>query len=395
MQKIRRWLNDLPLSDPLERRQAGLLQVMLLIILGGCAIGLLISVIQLNSAAQSNLPIGIIAYTILIVCTIGGLTLLRHGRFSPSVALAIGGIVLVVGSALIASGFPGSAGIYLAFTLPITMAGLLLGRRALLLTSGVIIGVVVVAALLKSVAPSLTGFSPSSPASASNILPTFILTIAILSLFLDRFGTSLRDALSATQAREQELNLLRASLEATVAERTISLQLALAEGEQREKRLALTLEDLRASQEAFRELSAPVIPVLPGVLVAPLVGVLDSARAAELTNNVLGMIEREHAHHVIFDITGVPLVDTHVAQVLLQTTTAVRLLGAQAFLVGIRPEVAQTMVALNLGMGTLRSYSTLRDAIGALLGPRGDQDRVAIPADAADRAGQPHDSKII
>jgi anti-anti-sigma regulatory factor len=80
----------------------------------------------------------------------------------------------------------------------------------------------------------------------------------------------------------------------------------------------------------------------------------------------------------------VPLVDTHVAQVLLQTTTAVRLLGAQAFLVGIRPEVAQTMVALNLDMGTLRSFSTLRDAIGTLLSSRGDRNLPAvIPADPA------------
>jgi rsbT co-antagonist protein RsbR len=383
-QKIRRWLDALPLSDPLERQQASLLQAMLLTILGGCVIGLLISVTQINSAEQSNLPIGFIAYTILIVSTLGGLTLLRRGRFRPSVAMAISSIVLTVGGALIVSGFPGGVGTYLAFTLPITMAGLLLGRRALLLTSGVIIGVVVVAALLKSIAPSLTGFSPSSPASAASIIPIFILIVVILGLFLDRFGTSLRDALSATQAREQELEKLRASLESTVAERTISLQQALQEGAQRETRLALTLEDLRASQEAFRELSAPVMPVLPGVLVAPLIGVIDGARATALTNNVLAMVEREHAHHVIFDITGVPLVDTHVAQVLIQTTTAVRLLGAQAFLVGIRPEVAQTIVALNLDMGRLRSYSTLRDAIGALLAPRGDQDlRVAVPAGAA------------
>ena len=61
-QKLRRWLDDLPLSDPLERQQAGLLQVMLLIILGGCAIGLLISVTQMSSAEHSPLPVGIIAY---------------------------------------------------------------------------------------------------------------------------------------------------------------------------------------------------------------------------------------------------------------------------------------------------------------------------------------------
>lgn len=377
-QKVRRWLDDLRLSDPLERQQAGLLQVMLLIILGSCVVGMLISVS--NATEQSSLTVGMLSYAILIVCTLGGLRLLRRGRFRPSVALAISGIIVAVGSALIAVGFPSSVGIYLAFTLPITMAGLLLRRRDLLLTISVIIGVVVAAALLKSIAPSLTGFSPSAPTSATSIIPTFIMIVTVLGLFLDRFGTSLRDALSTTQAREQELNILRASLEATVAERTTSLQLALAEGAQREKHLALTLEDLRASQAAFRDLSAPVIPVLPGVLIAPLIGALDSARATELTSNVLSMVEREHANHVIFDITGVPLVDTHVAQVLLQTTTAVRLLGAQAFLVGIRPEVAQTMVALNLDMSALRSFSTLRDAIDALLSSRGDQGRrVAAP----------------
>jgi anti-anti-sigma factor len=367
-QKLRRWLNALPLSDPLERQQASLLQIMLLIILGACVIGLMISIF--NSSGGSNLSVGTTAYFILIVCTVVGQILLRRGRFRPAVALMISGIILAVGGALIAGGFPGSVGIYLAFTPPITMAGLLLGRRGLLITGGAIIGLVVAAALLKSIAPGLTGFIPGSPPSAASILPTFILIVSVLGLFLDRFGTSLRDALAATQAREHELEQLRTSLETTVAERTTSLQQALEEGEQREARLALALEDLRASQEAVRELSAPVIPVLPGVLVAPLIGVLDSARAAELTNNVLGMIEREHAHHVIFDITGVPLVDTHVAQVLLQTTTAVRLLGAQALLVGIRPEVAQTIVALNLDMSALRSYSNLREAIGVLLDSR-------------------------
>src|SRR4051794_17714329 len=106
-QKVRLWLDALPLNDPLERQQAGLLQVMLLIILCGCVIGLMISVIS-NMIVQSNLTIGIIAYTFLIICTLGGITLLRRGRFRPSVAIVISGIVLAVGSALIASGFPGS-----------------------------------------------------------------------------------------------------------------------------------------------------------------------------------------------------------------------------------------------------------------------------------------------
>jgi len=70
---------------------------------------------------------------------------------------------------------------------------------------------------------------------------------------------------------------------------------------------------------------------------------------------------------VIFDITGVPIVDTHVAQVLIQTTSALRLLGASVLLVGIHPEVAQTMVALNIDLGAVVTYADLREAIESLL----------------------------
>jgi anti-anti-sigma factor len=203
---------------------------------------------------------------------------------------------------------------------------------------------------------------------------TFALIIVIVSLFLDLFGSSLRDALSTTQAREQELERLRASLEDAVRERTAALQQALEDGEQREARLTQTLEDLNISQATVRELSAPVIPVLPGVLVAPLIGTLDYARATVLTNNVLSMVEQENARSVIFDITGVPVVDTQVAQVLLQAAAAVRLLGAQTMIVGIRPEVAQTLVALHIDLGTVRSYPNLRDAVETLLVERYDVD---------------------
>jgi anti-anti-sigma regulatory factor len=363
-QKIRGWLNEIPLSNPLERRQAELLQVMLLIVIGGSLIGLAISILTSGQAGPSI--ISLISYPLLIACAAVALFLLHYGHFAPAVLLATIGLILAISIGLIAAGF-NSSGTLLAFAAPIALAGLVIGRRGLLLAAGLSSLSVIVTGLLIVFAPSWVGFMPGPPPSALSTVLSFILIIGVLSLFLDRFGNSLRDALATTQAREQELQRLRASLETTVAERTASLQQALQEGEQREARLAQTLEDLRESQLAIRELSAPVIPVLPGVLVAPLIGALDSGRAAELTNNVLGMVEREHASQVIFDITGVPLVDTHVARVLLQTTTAVRLLGAQALLVGIRPEVAQTMVALNIDFAEIRTFPNLRAAIAALL----------------------------
>jgi anti-anti-sigma regulatory factor len=362
---FRSWLSYLPIDDPLERRQAGLFQAMLLILIGGSVIGLILA--SLLAGAQGTSIVALISYPLLIVCNAGALALLRSGRFSPAVILAIVGLIAGIGLALIATGFTNSAGALLSFAIPITLAGLVVGRRGLQIAAGLSIGVVVLAGVLQAAAPALVGFAPSQPATAANTIPTFILLIAVLSLFLDRFGNALREALQAATAREQELDRLRASLETTVAERTASLHQALQAVEQRESRLALTLGELQASQSAVRELSAPVLPVLPGVLIAPLIGALDSDRARVLADNVLGMVEREGARQVIFDITGVPVVDTQVAQVLLQTAAAVRLLGAAPLLVGIRPEVAQTIVTLGLDFAAIATHSDLQEAVGAIL----------------------------
>jgi anti-anti-sigma factor len=196
---------------------------------------------------------------------------------------------------------------------------------------------------------------------------SFVLIIMVLSLLLDRFGSSLRDALVGAMSRERDLEVLRASLEAQVSERTASLEQALRAGEQREADLARTVAELNTSRTTIRELSAPVIPVLPGVLVAPLVGALDEARTAEFARQVLTQVEREHAKQLIIDVTGVPVVDTHVAQTLLRTAEAVRLLGAQTLLVGVRPEVAQTIVALGAHLGDIPTYADLREAVATLV----------------------------
>jgi rsbT co-antagonist protein RsbR len=107
------------------------------------------------------------------------------------------------------------------------------------------------------------------------------------------------------------------------------------------------------------------LPVLPGVLIAPLVGAIDESRAAVFVANVLRAVERERAQQVIFDVTGVPLIDTQVARMILQAADAVRLLGAQVILVGIRPEVAQTVVGLGVALD-MKTFADLQQAIHAL-----------------------------
>ncbi|HET9221769.1 MAG TPA: STAS domain-containing protein, partial [Roseiflexaceae bacterium] len=268
---------------------------------------------------------------------------------------------------LFASGLLNGSGALLAFSVPVALAGLVSGRGGLLLAAGLTCALVIITSVLETYTTGIVGTIVPSNRSPLAAAASFILIISVLSLFLDRFGSSLRETLTAAREREQELEGLRGSLETTVAERTASLQQALRDVEQREARLAAALDELNASQIAVRELSAPVIPVLPGVVIAPLIGSLDSSRASLLADNVLGMVERERARQVIFDITGVPLVDTQVAQVLLQTAAAVRLLGAQPLLVGIRPEVAQTIISLGLDFAAIATYPNLQEAVEALL----------------------------
>lgn len=114
---------------------------------------------------------------------------------------------------------------------------------------------------------------------------------------------------------------------------------------------------------AIRELSSPVIPVLAGVLVMPLIGVIDSSRATLLMTTLLSAIEQHQAMIVLMDVTGVPLVDTQVARVLLQAADAARLLGAEPILVGIRLELAQTIVGLGLDLSSLKTQADLQSGI--------------------------------
>jgi anti-anti-sigma factor len=131
--------------------------------------------------------------------------------------------------------------------------------------------------------------------------------------------------------------------------------------------LRASVDQLQASQTTIRELGSPVLPVLPGVLVAPLIGAIDTARAADLSAAVLAAVDRVRARSVILDITGVPVVDTHVARALLQVAQAVRLLGAEAVLVGVSAEVAQTLVTLGVDLGAIHVHANLQEAVGALI----------------------------
>lgn len=134
---------------------------------------------------------------------------------------------------------------------------------------------------------------------------------------------------------------------------------------------------IRRQQEELMELSTPVVQLWSGVLALPLIGTLDSARTQVVMENLLESIVRTGSAIAIIDITGVPTVDTLVAQHLLKTVAAARLMGADCIISGIRPQIAQTIVHLGVNLAGVTTKATLADAFvvalqrtGSTVGPR-------------------------
>ncbi|SIS84398.1 RsbT co-antagonist protein RsbRA [Salimicrobium salexigens] len=111
---------------------------------------------------------------------------------------------------------------------------------------------------------------------------------------------------------------------------------------------------------ALQELSAPLIPVMDNITIMPLIGTIDTERAKMVMESLLDGVIKHNAEVVLIDITGVPVVDTMVAHHIIQAAEAVRLIGSRCILVGIRPEIAQTIVNLGIDLGKFPTKSSLR-----------------------------------
>jgi rsbT co-antagonist protein RsbR len=167
-----------------------------------------------------------------------------------------------------------------------------------------------------------------------------------LQLVRDHFDAEIKDATEARHAFHS-------------VQRIVFFDVALAI----DTYIAANLEALGRHQAAIRELSTPVIRVHDRVLLLPLVGAVDSHRAQQIMESVLTHVVEAQARCIIIDIAGVPVVDTRVADHLLKTAAAVRLLGAEVVLTGITAQVARTMVQLGLDVSSMHTVSRLSDGI--------------------------------
>ncbi len=129
-------------------------------------------------------------------------------------------------------------------------------------------------------------------------------------------------------------------------------------------------EIIRAQALAIEELSTPLIPITDEILVMPLIGTMDSVRAKQVMHSLLAGLAASRGKFAILDITGVPVVDTAVANAIIKAAHAARLLGASVILTGIRPEVAQTLVHIQADLGDIITRGTLQSGIRHALGRR-------------------------
>jgi DNA-binding LacI/PurR family transcriptional regulator/anti-anti-sigma regulatory factor len=156
------------------------------------------------------------------------------------------------------------------------------------------------------------------------------------------------------------------TIQATLLGATLDRGAVLAELTEQQATLHAAYDRERTLSQTIREIGCPIIPLLPSVLLVPLIGAIDSQRAQQIISSVLEAINEQRAQTVFLDVTGVPVVDTQVASSLIHTARAAMLLGARVVMVGIRPEIAQSIVGLGIDLSHLKMYSNLASAISVL-----------------------------
>ncbi|EYF07474.1 AAA family ATPase [Chondromyces apiculatus] len=185
--------------------------------------------------------------------------------------------------------------------------------------------------------------------------------IALLEFITSQASISMENA-ALYQALQQE-NAERGQTESSLRESEDHLRRLVEERAASEATLRDKLDIIEQQQQAITALSTPIIEVWDGVLTMPVLGAVDSRTAAHMMQVMLDAVVRQQARHVIVDLTAVHSLDSHMADHLIRMVRAVHLLGSEGIIVGLRPEVAQTMVLMGIDLASMTTLANLRQAL--------------------------------
>ena len=208
----------------------------------------------------------------------------------------------------------------------------------------------------------------------------------------EQFGSTPEKEVTIRRRDDQERNcLVTASLRRDDAGNLLEIQgiirdvTAQREAQQEAERAARQEHMLDVQRAVIRELSTPLLPLAEGVLLLPLVGSLDSARINQMTEILLHGVHEHRAHMTILDVTGVPVMDSQVADMLVQAARSTHLLGAQVILTGISPNIAETLVHLGVDLQGIITRRSLQEGIAYAL--HGAHSSLAFTSSVARRNG--------
>ncbi|XSG77413.1 ATP-binding response regulator [Herpetosiphon llansteffanensis] len=248
---IQRWLNRINITDPVQREQAFLLQIMLIGLSIICFFTVPTAFI-VSSTSGSAFRASLTSLLIFIFFVIAVVNL-RQGHFRRAVTLASSGLVVGLSIILALEGLRNSAWILSAFMMPITLSGLLTGRKGIKTIAGASIVVIALIGGLQLFNAQFIGAYPRLGDLLPPTISTFVFSVLIVGFFFHRFSASLNDALSRALQREYELQQIRDKLEILVDQRTAALQDALHAVEEREGRLEKTNIELASAKNAAEE----------------------------------------------------------------------------------------------------------------------------------------------
>jgi anti-anti-sigma regulatory factor len=350
------WRQPWRATSPQQQRLGRLVMVMVAVLLFPAVATLL-----LHSDWIDVLPY----YLVTTVCLLQIFWLSRRGLVRlAALLLTLTLIVQQIGiSALSSSNDVGPASAPLIYGLIILIGGFSVGWWFGLLVALALPSTITILAGLELIA--------MTPDWSTTALYVILLSAyaGLTALYTRSLDTALQEAARRTDdlaAARQALEETNSQLEQRIAERTAALEQSLAAQAAQAQALATSLAEQQRLNQTINDLSFPIIPVRNDTLILPLIGVLSTPRASALIETALKRIEQTRARRLFIDVTGVAVIDTLVAQALLRLAAAVRLLGATVTLVGIRPEVAQTLVSLGADFKEVRTAATLQEGLAGI-----------------------------